>query len=219
MTCPLCKGIGWVCERHPDRPFDGSSGCTCGGGETPCPACNAGSIVPNCPGKPSLPLAKRAVAFFEELAQAVFWIEPTSIVLTERRSNARSNVNWAVTTSPLIASTREAFDSVISRWQALELHLEWDGVAFRGERRMLVKWIFPHDAAVAPCSSAGSQDRRGRADEREQHFVVEAGAVALWTSEAEQLRTLEEKNAKLKELLTEQMLVAAALRELLPRKS
>lgn len=84
---------------------------------------------------------------------------------------------------------------------------------------MLVKWIFPHDAAVAPCSSAGSQDRRGRADEREQHFVVEAGAVALWTSEAEQLRALEEKNAKLKELLTEQMLVAAALRELLPRKS
>lgn len=38
MACPSCKGIGWVCERHPDRPFDGSGGCTCGGGEIPCPA-------------------------------------------------------------------------------------------------------------------------------------------------------------------------------------
>lgn len=145
--------------------------------------------------------------------------ETIAHVLTERRSNARSNVNWAVTTSLLIASTREEFERVISRWRARELHLEWDGVAFRGERRMLVKWIFPHDAAVAPHSSAGSQDRRGRAKEREQHFVVEAEAVALLTSEAEQLRALEEKNAKLKKLLTEQMLVAAALRELLPRKS
>ncbi len=78
MTCPLCKGIGWVCERHPDRPFGGSSGCTSGCGEIPCRACNAGSIVPSCPRKPGLPLAKRAVAFFEELAQAVFWIEPPS---------------------------------------------------------------------------------------------------------------------------------------------
>ena len=37
-------------------------------------------------------------------------------------------------------------------------------------------------------------------------------------SEAKRLRALEEENAKLKELLAEQMLDAAALRELLSKK-
>jgi hypothetical protein len=30
--------LGWVCENHPDRPWDDELGCTCGAG-TPC-KCN-----------------------------------------------------------------------------------------------------------------------------------------------------------------------------------
>lgn len=37
--CSICLGIGWVCENHPDRPWDDELGCTCGAGE-PC-KCNA----------------------------------------------------------------------------------------------------------------------------------------------------------------------------------
>jgi hypothetical protein len=33
--CPICFGIGWVCEAHPDRAWDGELGCTSGAGE-PC---------------------------------------------------------------------------------------------------------------------------------------------------------------------------------------
>jgi hypothetical protein len=28
--CSICRGIGWVCERHPDRPHDYEIGCACG---------------------------------------------------------------------------------------------------------------------------------------------------------------------------------------------
>lgn len=38
--CPTCDGERWVCEAHPDRPWnDTERGCTCGPG-TPCPVCN-----------------------------------------------------------------------------------------------------------------------------------------------------------------------------------
>jgi hypothetical protein len=36
--CPICFGIGWVCENHPDRAWDDELGCTCGAGQ-PC-QCN-----------------------------------------------------------------------------------------------------------------------------------------------------------------------------------
>lgn len=36
--CPTCKGIGWVCEAHPDKPWDRLQGCVCDAG-APC-ACN-----------------------------------------------------------------------------------------------------------------------------------------------------------------------------------
>jgi hypothetical protein len=36
--CPICRGIGWVCERHPYRPYDYEIGCACGYG-APC-ECN-----------------------------------------------------------------------------------------------------------------------------------------------------------------------------------
>jgi hypothetical protein len=37
-NCPICRGIGWVCERHPDRLYDSEQGCACGYG-APC-GCN-----------------------------------------------------------------------------------------------------------------------------------------------------------------------------------
>jgi hypothetical protein len=36
--CPICFGIGWVCENHPDRAWDKKLGCDCGAG-MPC-KCN-----------------------------------------------------------------------------------------------------------------------------------------------------------------------------------
>jgi hypothetical protein len=29
-SCSICRGVGWVCERHPDRPYDYETGCACG---------------------------------------------------------------------------------------------------------------------------------------------------------------------------------------------
>jgi hypothetical protein len=34
--CPICKGLGWVCENHPDKPWDPAIGCQCGGAGVPC---------------------------------------------------------------------------------------------------------------------------------------------------------------------------------------
>jgi hypothetical protein len=39
-NCPTCRGTGWVCENHPDKPWDDEMGCTCGAG-LPC-ECNTG---------------------------------------------------------------------------------------------------------------------------------------------------------------------------------
>jgi hypothetical protein len=36
--CPICNGVGWVCENHPSESFDFELGCTCGEG-IPC-ECN-----------------------------------------------------------------------------------------------------------------------------------------------------------------------------------
>jgi hypothetical protein len=33
--CPICFGLGWVCENHPDRAWDAEKGCQCGAG-MPC---------------------------------------------------------------------------------------------------------------------------------------------------------------------------------------
>jgi hypothetical protein len=38
-NCPICHGIGWVCENHPEKAWD-KEGCTCGAG-MPC-KCNSG---------------------------------------------------------------------------------------------------------------------------------------------------------------------------------
>jgi hypothetical protein len=36
--CPVCFGVGWVCENHPDRAWSEELGCQCGAG-MPC-ICN-----------------------------------------------------------------------------------------------------------------------------------------------------------------------------------
>jgi hypothetical protein len=40
VTCARCDGTCWVCENHPDRPWDGPTACGCGGAGEPCPDCN-----------------------------------------------------------------------------------------------------------------------------------------------------------------------------------
>lgn len=40
MACARCDGTHWVCEFHPDRPWDGPKACGCGGAGEPCPDCN-----------------------------------------------------------------------------------------------------------------------------------------------------------------------------------
>ena len=39
--CPICFGIGWVCENHPDEAYDKGLGCECGAA-MPC-ECNSAS--------------------------------------------------------------------------------------------------------------------------------------------------------------------------------
>ena len=33
-NCPICKGLGWVCENHPELPWSDETGCQCGAGMT-----------------------------------------------------------------------------------------------------------------------------------------------------------------------------------------
>lgn len=41
LKCPLCEDSGWVCEEHPQEPWDGDHACGCGAPGMPCPECNA----------------------------------------------------------------------------------------------------------------------------------------------------------------------------------
>jgi hypothetical protein len=40
MTCFRCEDTRWVCENHPERPWEGQHACGCGGAGAPCPGCN-----------------------------------------------------------------------------------------------------------------------------------------------------------------------------------
>lgn len=44
--CEICKGVLWVCENHPDKPWDDSieGGCECNAG-MPC-GCNPMGALP-----------------------------------------------------------------------------------------------------------------------------------------------------------------------------
>jgi hypothetical protein len=37
IKCTLCHDIGWVCETHPGKPWNGPNACPCGAA---CPWCN-----------------------------------------------------------------------------------------------------------------------------------------------------------------------------------
>lgn len=37
IPCPTCQDAKWVCEAHPDKPWN-ETGCTCNAG-MPCPTC------------------------------------------------------------------------------------------------------------------------------------------------------------------------------------
>lgn len=37
--CPVCMGTLWVCEDHPELPWDGEGACGCGAAGAPC-VCN-----------------------------------------------------------------------------------------------------------------------------------------------------------------------------------
>jgi hypothetical protein len=38
--CARCDNCRWVCENHPDKPWEGPRACGCGGAGMPCPVCN-----------------------------------------------------------------------------------------------------------------------------------------------------------------------------------
>jgi hypothetical protein len=40
LKCTLCHDIGWVCETHPGKPWNGPNACPCGAAGAPCPWCN-----------------------------------------------------------------------------------------------------------------------------------------------------------------------------------
>jgi len=40
ITCWQCDGCMWVCEAHPERPWDGPVACGCGAAGARCPICN-----------------------------------------------------------------------------------------------------------------------------------------------------------------------------------
>ncbi len=43
IVCSYCAGSGYVCENHPQLPWDGvvEDGCHCGGAGMPCLVCCA----------------------------------------------------------------------------------------------------------------------------------------------------------------------------------
>ena len=43
VKCEICDGDGWVCENHPNLPWedaDSPRACDCGGAGSPCHNCN-----------------------------------------------------------------------------------------------------------------------------------------------------------------------------------
>ena len=44
--CPICFGLGWVCENHPHKPWEGERACNCGGDGAPCSWCNQNDAEP-----------------------------------------------------------------------------------------------------------------------------------------------------------------------------
>jgi hypothetical protein len=53
MKCESCGDCFWVCENHPDKPWDGDSLC-CGGAGMPCQECNQDQPPKDLPGSTTI---------------------------------------------------------------------------------------------------------------------------------------------------------------------
>lgn len=102
-------------------------------------------------------MATPARDFLNELADAITWLEPTALVLAQRKSNAANGCNWSAATTPTSAVTQDAFQEVISKWRATHLELDWSHIAFDGDRRLLVLWIYPPGTEADGFLISGSQ--------------------------------------------------------------
>jgi hypothetical protein len=49
IRCTRCDDRRWVCEVHPDRPWDGPTACGCGAAGAPCPDCNPSTGIDDPP--------------------------------------------------------------------------------------------------------------------------------------------------------------------------
>jgi hypothetical protein len=58
--CPRCLGSRWVCEQHPDQPWD-HDGCKSAG--DPCPECSPLARVSPTKGDASCNTSSRSIAF------------------------------------------------------------------------------------------------------------------------------------------------------------
>lgn len=88
-------------------------------------------------------MARKARDFLDKIADSITWLEPAALVLAERKSNEANKCNWGATTTLSSALTADAFQEAISKWRAAEVELDWSGIAFNGDQRALVLWIFP----------------------------------------------------------------------------
>jgi hypothetical protein len=77
--CPTCRGLRWVCENHPDHPWDGRC---CGGAGAPCPTCN----VPDEGHRPKLPLGFQTEVDYQSGPQPITARQPQEIICHVLRS-------------------------------------------------------------------------------------------------------------------------------------
>lgn len=47
MECETCDDTGFVCEAHPNRPFNGPKACGCGAAGMPCILCDSDGEKPD----------------------------------------------------------------------------------------------------------------------------------------------------------------------------
>lgn len=89
--CRVCDNTGWVCENHPDRPWDTlrEDSCTCGAG-MPCRVCQLELVLEAC--RPVAPLAAEAPAMLEALRVDVSYMLDAVLSL-EAGSNKRTAIN------------------------------------------------------------------------------------------------------------------------------
>lgn len=77
-ACANCDGSRWVCENHPDRPWEGMSapgeGCGCGAG-APCPCCDLERAAARYIA-PLRELVERSIALLESAERETNWGDP-----------------------------------------------------------------------------------------------------------------------------------------------